>query len=51
MKKKKITKKLTFVDPKNHDSYYKKLYKEKKKSFKYFDPSRAPPISSLRSNS
>lgn len=49
-KRKRITKKLTFIEVKKSIRSLHAEYKSKRKTFKYFDPSRAPPITSLRTN-
>lgn len=49
-KRKRITKKLTFIEFKKNIRSLHAEYKSKQKTFKYFDPSRAPPITSLRTN-
>lgn len=47
-KRKRVTKKLTFIELKKSIRSLQPEYKSKRKTFKYFDPSRAPPITSLR---
>ena len=49
-KRKRITKKLTYIEVKKSIRSLHAEYKLKRKTFKYFDPSRAPPITSLRTN-
>lgn len=48
--KKRITKKLALTQVKQKIRASHAQFKAKKNIFKYFDPSRAPPITSLRNN-